>query len=241
MTQSYGPVQRKILAALTSARTVEPYPIWMTWRGLAARVYGRTYAVASDIANVRRAARDMRGTVTCFNYTNGKLAGAGLRLTPEHQWLLDQVTALAPQLGWAVDSRNYRPPTAAEVQEAFRRGCLADGEVRVDLTKVTGMVNAACKSAFDPSEIAWQRLGREELNKQKKAQELSRLAAALRQHASRQKRLEAEARMITLGPFRVDPTAIEFCPCCQQGVSADRMPELRANLLGVRRPSLIPT
>ncbi|MGF1430830.1 hypothetical protein [Kitasatospora sp. LaBMicrA B282] len=236
MTKSYGPVQQKIISTLAKARTTEPYPVWMTWKGLATRVYNRARITSSDTSNVRRAARDMPGMIICYYYKGtDRPAGASLKLSAEESWLVDQLTALAPPLGWAVDYRNYRPPTAGEIREAFESGYRADAAIKADLSKVIKLVNNASKSTYDPSELVWSRLGLETCRAQKRKQELNRLGTAIRQHATDREHREAEARKITVGPYRVDPATVDSCPCCHQNLAGVELEQLWAAIPGARR------
>ncbi|GAA2651439.1 hypothetical protein GCM10010400_03520 [Streptomyces aculeolatus] len=215
-------MQQRIREALQSARSTEPYPVWMTWRSLARQVYGGPI-YDNKIRNVRQAADGM-ADVQFLRYASGR-RHAGARFTPtdEERWLVSQVAKVVPATFFAVDYAGYRAPTRAEILEAFDRGS-RDERIWADLGKVALLVNEFCQTSFDPPEVRWWRVALERWRDEERAALMMRLRNGLERARREKERQAVEARKVTLGPYRVDPFAtVDRCPCCLQSVEAARL------------------
>lgn len=187
----------------------------MTWESLAVRVYGYGRAATSDIQNIRRAAEQMHD-VEMLRYDSKRHAGPRLYGTPEENWLRGYIIDVYPDTMKGVDYAGYRPPQPEHVLEAFRKGCHQERRIRVNLGRVVKLVNKCCKTTFDPSEVVWWRVGLEEQREQLRKSEMNKLHSALSAALTDKERQELEARLVTFGPYRVDPEQAAQCPCCHQ-------------------------
>ncbi|MDF3292264.1 hypothetical protein [Streptomyces silvisoli] len=134
-------------------------------------------------------------------------------MTPEEEWIEAQVLRVKNQLRWSVDYHKYRRPTHEELVEAFTRG-LYNQTILANVAKVTEIINATCGTSFDPSDVAWWRVGLERRMKEEHQELLARVHDLLARHVAEKRRREREARLIAIP---IDPAeAPEQCPCCQQ-------------------------
>ncbi|MDI3402584.1 hypothetical protein [Streptomyces cavernicola] len=209
-----SPIGSKIYKMLAEARTIEPYPVWMTWEGVAGEVYGYSFETRNAQQCVSRLS-----SVGVVRYTTGRTAGARIWPTDAEQWMLLQVRRVFTGALIAVDSPRYRPPTRDEVLQGFVQG-LHDPEVWVNLGEVVALVNQSCKTSFDASEVMWWRLGLERRREQERKVCLRRLGVAMSRLRTERERQEVEARKVWLGPWRVDPERLTECPCCRQEIAA---------------------
>ncbi|MBT2470268.1 hypothetical protein J7E97_20920 [Streptomyces sp. ISL-66] len=204
----------KIHKVLAEARTIEPYPVWMTWEGVARQVYG--YSL--DTRNAQQCVSRL-SSVGVVRYTNGRTAGPRIWPSLAEMWMLHQVSRVFANAVLPVDNPRYRPPTNEEVVEAFVSG-LRDQKVSVNLGEVVSLVNQHCKTSFDAAEVMWWRLGLERRRAQEREVCLHRLGVAMRNLCTKRERQEIEARKVWLGPWRVDPERLTECPCCHQEIAA---------------------
>lgn len=115
-----------------------------------------------------------------------------------------------------------------------------------------GQENRSCRtvrnstrgSRFDPSDIAWQRVGFETGLPTAKHEARSHLATALRRHLADRERQEEEARLVEVGPYLVDFERIVSCPCCLQSIPPVLLARFRTALANRQpwppaRPALI--
>ncbi|WP_328335849.1 MULTISPECIES: hypothetical protein [unclassified Streptomyces] len=216
MTTKTAPVRDRIRNVLESARTSEPYPVWMTWRSLAIRVYGYSRPSKSDIYNIRRVAEKMHDVDLLRFEKRQTHAGARLHPTPEEAWLQSHIVDVYAGTMDGVDYRAYCPPDEEQVLEAFWHGCRQQEDIRVNLCRVVEIVNKRCRTTFDPSDVAWWRVGLEEHRKQLRKDVVTKLHTALVAALVKKEQQEIEARLVTLGPYRVDPEKTPQCPCCRQ-------------------------
>jgi hypothetical protein len=205
-------VGSKIYKVLAEARTVEPYPVWMTWEGVARQVYGYSFETRNAQQCVSRLS-----SVGVMRYSNGRTAGPRIWPTPAESWMLRQTGKVFSNVMLPVDSPKYRPPTREEVVEAFVNG-IHDPKVPVNLGEVAALVNQYCKTSFDVAEVMWWRLGLERRRAQQREVCLTRLGVAMSRLLAARDRQEIEARKVWLGPWRVDPEQLTECPCCQQEI-----------------------
>ncbi|MFG2137282.1 hypothetical protein [Streptomyces sp. NPDC048650] len=147
---------------------------------------------------------------------SNKHAGPRLVASDVEAWLRRHIIDVYPDTMEAVDYASYRPPSPEHVLKAFQVGCQQEERIRVDLCKVVKLVNKCCGTAIDPSETAWQRVGLEEQRKVLRQDEMHKLHTALGAALVQKERKEREARLITLGPYRVDPELAAHCPACLQ-------------------------
>ncbi|SCD41761.1 hypothetical protein F558DRAFT_02168 [Streptomyces sp. AmelKG-A3] len=227
MTRRVAPVRERIRKALAAARTSEPYPVWMTWPSLAVRVYGYGCGTKSDVQNIRRAAEQMHDVEMLRYGDSGRHAGPRLCGTPEESWLRCHVTDVHSGAMYGVDAHGYRPPSSDEVLSAFRNGCYSETPIRVNLQRVVALVNKRCGTAFDPSEVAWWRVGLEEKRCSERRDLLHQMRCALSGLAVEKERCERELRQIDFGRIVVDPATVTRCPCCQQKVDSGFFPAQR--------------
>lgn len=194
----------------------------MTWERLAYRVYG--YYSNENTLNARRAASKL-DQIVCVRYSyTGRHAGAILRQTREECWLEDQTLRTQGQPRYAVDALKYCVPTSEDILIGFKRG-ICDKTVRVDVAKVTKIVNKRCGTSFDPSEVAWWRLGFEQRMDEKRQELFTQFRNAMTITLDEQRRREVEARMVTVDAFRVDPVEPpKQCPTCRQHIDATAQP-----------------
>ncbi|MGW2281170.1 hypothetical protein [Streptomyces sp. NPDC001770] len=212
----------KIYKVLNRARTVEPYPVWMTWEGVAQRVYGYSFETRNAQQCVSRLS-----SVGVVRYKNGRTAGPRIYPTSAETWMLQQVQKVFSDVMVPVDSARYRPPTKEEVVEAFING-IHNPHVPVDLAEVVGLVNLHCKTSFDASEVSWWRLGFEQRQTQERHSCLARMARAMGQLRDERERQEIEARKVWVGPWRVDLASLTECPCCGQKIAVPSAVHTRA-------------
>uniref|UniRef100_J1ZU12 Uncharacterized protein n=1 Tax=Streptomyces auratus AGR0001 TaxID=1160718 RepID=J1ZU12_9ACTN len=199
---------------LAEARTVEPYPVWMTWEGVARQVYGYSFETRNAQQCVSRLS-----SVGVVRYSSGRTAGPRIWPTSVEQWMLRQVRRVFTNAMLPVDSPQYRPPTSEEVLEAFANG-LHDQKVSVNLGEVVALVNQCCKTSFDAADVMWWRLGLERRRTEEREVCLSRLGGAMGNLLAERQRQEVEARKVWLGPWRVDPERLTECPCCRQEIAS---------------------
>ncbi|MFI8931527.1 hypothetical protein ACIG3E_28120 [Streptomyces sp. NPDC053474] len=209
-----SPVGSKIYKVLAEARTTEPYPVWMTWEGVARQVYGYGFETRNAQQCVSRLP-----SVGVLRYSNGRTAGPRIWPTPAELWLLRQVRQVFDDALLPVDGAKYRPPTRDEVVEAFLNG-IHDHKVTVNLGQVVTLVNGHCGTSFDAADVLWWRLGLERHRAQERDAYLNRLSAGMSRLCVERARQEAEARKVWLGPWRVDPQQLTECPCCHQEISS---------------------
>ncbi|MFJ9815040.1 hypothetical protein ACIRU3_07160 [Streptomyces sp. NPDC101151] len=130
MSRGPGRVQRAIIAALTEARTSEPYPVDLSWTGLSARVYaghipsGGT-PTAAQIEQVRRACRKHPGIMSLHWDISRHAYAAMLQPTEAEMWLSNAVQSDQDLSGEPArpfptsDDPRYRPPTREEVWAGY--------------------------------------------------------------------------------------------------------------------------
>lgn len=207
-------VQEKLVQALEDARTTEPYPVWASWNYLASEVYGLLHSESQQIY-LRRAAE--KEGIETLKFKNGRCAGACLYRTPEEAWLHKWVLRVTDRGNYAADAMEYRVPTKDEVLRAFCVG-LAQPTTprRMSVAKATQLVNKHCGTDFDLSETAWEVLGYQRNWVAERAEIACRIAQGMSMLLGRRQVQERERRMVTVGPFRVDPATIQHCPCCSQ-------------------------
>lgn len=213
---SRAPVKEKLITVLEQARTTEPYPVWVTWPQLARSVYG--FSSDRNILNLRRTASKTPG-VTLVTYTDtGKPGGAILTMTNEEGWLRRETLKVMGVANYAADSRIYRKPSRDDVVTAFQRG-LYDDVSWINVATLTALVNRSCDTSFDPSEVAWESEGIERRKSVHKRELMELSASALGRLLRKRYAAEVERRMVTVGPYRVDPVQPPAnCPCCLQEI-----------------------
>ncbi len=223
---SRAPVKEKLLDTLRRARTTEPYPVWVTWATLARSVYG--YSDDRNMVNLRKTASNMPEIDLVRFSGSGRHAGALICMTAEEAWLRQQTLKVMGALNYAADMGAYRKPATEDVVTAFRRG-LYDDVRWIDVYKLTLLVNKHCGASFDPSEVSWFSAGLERDRATHRRELLERSArgfgALLRDLYAE----EVERRMVTVGPFRLDPVQPPAnCPCCLQEMPTG-LPAQRSN------------
>ncbi|MFI9353481.1 hypothetical protein [Streptomyces lydicus] len=194
----------------------------MTWEELARRVYG--YYSSENTLNARRAASKLF-QIICIRYSEtGRHAGAILRQTREESWIEDQTLRAQGQPRYAVNASKYRVPTSEDILIGFKRG-LYDKTVHADVAKVAKLVNKRCGTSFDPSEVAWWRLGFEQRMDEERRDLFTQFRNAMTIILDEKRRREVEARMVTVDAFRVDPVEPpKRCPTCRQHIDAAAQP-----------------
>lgn len=217
------PVQDKLIAALTGARTSEPYPVWVTWDTLCRNVYGHTSH--TNRLNLRRIAAN--AGIDQFKYDNGRCAGASLRMSRPEQWLHNWTLKTTNRLNHSADYHAYVAPTNSEILRALKAG-LTQRRTSVDVAKVVKIVNTHCGTDFALSETAWSVLGYQLTWDEERDSLMQRLVNAF--NSTQESRLQEERRrrLITVGPFEIDPTTQQSCPCCQQTFPNGLPPQRRA-------------
>ncbi|WP_129768655.1 hypothetical protein [Streptomyces sp. L-9-10] len=228
MTARVSPVRDRIRKTLKAARTSEPYPVWMTWRSLAVRVYGHGHHTKSDVQNIRRAAEQMSDVEMLRFRDTDKHAGARICPTREERWLLGYVIDVYSDTMNGFDYTSYKPPTSDHILEAFRNGCHQERPIKIDLRRVVALVNKSCGTGIDPSELMWWRVGLEERRQHERRVLLRTMHRALEGFCAEKERREWEARQINFGPVRVDPLTVTECPTCQRSVEPGHFPVQRS-------------
>ncbi|MEW1546152.1 hypothetical protein [Streptomyces tsukubensis] len=212
---SRTPVQSRLIAALKAARTSEPYPVWVTWLTLSKQVYGRS--AERNVLNLRRVATN--AGLEGLKYTDGKCAGARIPLSCEEDWLLDWTLKVTGRGNYSADFSKYTAPTKEEILLALRTG-LAQRRtpLRLDVAKAVKIVNKHCGTNFDPGETAWSVVDYQRRWNDRRAELMHRIAGGMQELHNLVSQREVEQRMVSVGPFLIDPTSQRRCPCCQQDV-----------------------
>lgn len=224
-------MQDAIRRTLKNARRGEPYPPAVSWEGIAKGVYRTSYAFADQIRNVQRAA-DRMYDVHGVYFTNGRKAGAHLSMNMEERWLKTRVATTCLACRYLSDTSSYAPPSKKDVLEVFVEGIRADVLGMVDLRKLTKIVNQFCGTSFDPSEVSWWRQGLVNDRAVQRREAVAAVHAAVVRLTRHRERLEREARMITVGPFRFDPDTAKVCPACHQDRPGRGFPQQQQGAAG---------
>ncbi|MFE2412342.1 hypothetical protein ACFXDE_28740 [Kitasatospora sp. NPDC059408] len=230
MTRRIGPLQQMILDALRKAQGPEPYPVLLRWNALAIALR----RPRSELGNIRRAVANLHLVEEVEWPDSYSYNSYGVRLVAnqEQHWLWEQLITAFPYVGRSATASDYRRPTAAEVRVAFEQGCYSSDMFGVELAALTSLVNAYCQTSYDPAEVAWERERRARQKDQLMCGTYRlQLSRAMHNLAAKLERQSIEARMVTVGPFRVDPQmALDSCPCCLRTFTADSQPEPAAIL-----------
>lgn len=221
------PIQSAIRRVLERATTVEPYPVHVGWWKITREVYGRVHVSKSDVRNIQRVAERMWDVEFTHFRDSGRRAGAFLTPTPAQRWIKDRIRRSVASTAYLVEASEYRPATRDEILGAFMEGCREE-TLRIGLlVQVISLVNKHCGTAFDPSEIAWWRVGLEEERHRERQALFARFHQAIDQLSVEMERREIEARQIDFGPVRIDPVTVTHCPCCRQAVAPGSFPVQR--------------
>ncbi|MDQ1017659.1 hypothetical protein [Streptomyces afghaniensis] len=227
---SRTPVQSRLIAALESARTSEPYPVWVTWWTLSKQVYG--HASERGMLNLRRAAT--AAGLQGLKYADGKCAGARFYPSSEEGWLLKWTLKVTGRENNSADFSAYVAPSKEEILLALRTGLAQRRTPRwLDVARAVKIVNECCGTTFDPGETAWSVVDYQMRWDERRIEIAQRLAGAMNALHDRRHRQEKEQRMISVGPFRIDPVSEQRCPCCQQEIQNGFPVQVRTELLGV--------
>ncbi|MFD9372120.1 hypothetical protein ACFWA6_31085 [Streptomyces sp. NPDC060020] len=222
------PIQSAIRSALEQANTVEPYPVHVGWERIARQVYGRHYVSQGDVRNIQRVAERMWDVQISYFQGGRRRAGAFLTPTPAQRWIKWRIWHAVPAAGFLVEASEYRPPTPDDVLKVFLEGC-SEEVLKTDLlVQIVSLVNKHCGSAFDPSEVAWWRVGLEQQRHRDRQALYARFHRAVGEFSAEKDRLETEARKVDFGPVRIDPLTVTHCPCCHQRVAPGFLPVQRA-------------
>lgn len=216
-----GKTQRAICDLLAFARSVEPWPVFMSAIGLARRVYRTESPSAGQLETVRRACRT---SVSLERATSWALVPASSRwdsdyrvdrpllvvrltATAAEDWLMRAYVASLGNPSWrtvlpCADRPDYRPPDPdqlAAAVEAFARREEPPGDA---LTAT----NAYSGTDLGPADyVRWAELRQHDEDRKR-----ARWQAARPEQAERVRRL---------GPYFVPPDTVPAeCPCCRQPV-----------------------
>lgn len=214
------PIQNSIRKTLREASTVEPYPVTVSWKGIATSVYGIRFPSSSHMCNVQRVAEKMHDVVRTRFTGSSRHAGAFLMGSAEEIWLRRKIREICPGTAYLSDAPSYRPPSPDEIVRVFVEGCFQEQQLPLDLQKLVKLVNRYGKVNFDPSEVQWWRVGLDAQRQQERHALLTRMRGALDQVVAAKEQREIEARMLTAGPYRFDPEVTAHCPCCKQEVES---------------------
>lgn len=221
------PVQDAIRKVLRESNTGEPYPVHVSWEKIARHVYGCRYVSTDDVRKVQRVAERMPDVG--FSHFKGGRRRAGAFLEPdlEQAWFKSRLRRDCSKAAYLSDSPHYRSPTREEIISSFVAGCHEEF-VPADLAKLTALVNKHCGTSFDPSEVAWWRLGLVARRREERKAHLTGIHRALGQLMVKKEREEREARMVRVDPFSFDPETTHDCPLCHQELPVGTFPVQRS-------------
>jgi hypothetical protein len=215
-----GKIQRGICELLAFARTVEPWPVYMSAIGLTRLIYRTESPSAGQLETVRRACRT---SSALERDTSWALVPASSRWDPDHRvdrplmvvrlaataaedWLWRAYVASQGNPSWRTvlpraDRPGYRAPEPGELAatvEAFARCEEPPSDALTAANSYSG-------TALGPADLArWAEL---------------RLRDEEEKRARWQAARPARAERVRLGPYFVAPDTVpEKCPCCRQPV-----------------------
>lgn len=217
-----GKIQRAVYEVLASARTVEPWPVYMSAIGLAHLIHRTEAPSAAQVETVRRACRTsvrLERSITWASVpatspwdddyrVNRPLLIARFTAMEAEDWLWRAyLTGRSRKSSWHVvlphaDQPGYQRPEPDELVTAVELGALRQDPP----AGVLPAVNAYSDTDLGPADVArWaQQRARDEDE----------------ERARRERRPPSErGERLRLGPYFIDPnTAPEECPCCRQTV-----------------------
>ncbi|MGV9386145.1 hypothetical protein ACWDRB_60795 [Nonomuraea sp. NPDC003707] len=222
MSRGTGKIQRAVYELLASARTVEPWPLYMSAIGLARRIHRTETPSAAQLETVRRACRTSAllerattwATVPAASpwdadyRVNRPLLIARLTATEAEDWLWRAyLTSRSRKSSWHVilphaDQPGYQRPEPDELVTAVELGALRQ-EPPADVLLA---VNAYSGSDLGPADVArWAQQRARDEEEERACRETVRHPPSER------------SERLRLGPYFVDSNTVpEECPCCRQ-------------------------
>lgn len=223
MSRGPGKTQRAVTDLLTTARTTEPWPVYLSAAGLARLIYACDAPSAGQLETVRRACRTSSTVERAYAWkpmpaptrwepsriVDRNILVARLPATEAEDWLWHAHLLSRPRswrgvpLTSLADQPDYRPPAPDELAAAVDQ--LARREAPP--LSVLEAVNALNGATFDAADLErWADL----------RQQAERAAE---QQRARAKTRVATSEQLRLGPYLVDSgTTPDRCPCCRQTI-----------------------
>lgn len=219
-----GKTQRAIHDLLAFARTVEPWPVYMSAIGLARLVYRTESPSAGQLETVRRACRT---SPVLERDTSWALVPAPSRRDPDHRvdrpllvvrlaataaedwlWRAYVASQAIPSWSWrtvlpSADRPGYRAPEPGELAAAVEAFARCEEPPSDALTAA----NSYSGTALGPTDLArWAELRVRDEEERRVRWEAAR---------------PARPERVRLGPYFIAPDTVpEKCPCCRQPVDS---------------------